>query len=354
MIFVFRIGSLGDSLVSLPALYDIKKRHPSEKIVLITNDPKKNYLSTWNIVQYTDVFDDLLTYDGSRFLSVLRLIQNIRKVKEEKMLYYLPPFRTTQQVKRDKFIFGFLAGIKNIIGLEEAIVKLASRNEKGELLTLEKEYSRLLRIVQGKKEKASISNFSMSTPLLIPSQDDYQKIKELLPQDTANKTLIAIAHGTNMQAKKWDIENFQTLLKSLNQLSDNLLFILVGGNEDYLEGERLKDNVENCINLAGKTSIMNSAALLEQCDLFIGNDTGAMHLASVMGTSVVGIFSARDNPGKWEPYGDKYTILLKKVNCEGCMLMDCVEEEKKCIMMISVNEVLEAAKSNLKHKKVLK
>jgi len=342
LVFVFRVGSLGDSLVSLPALHHIKKLHPKEKIILITNDPKKNYLSTWNIVKYADVFDDLMTYDGSRISSVMKLIKNIRRIKEEKTLYYLPPFRTEKQVKRDKLLFSYLAGIEKVIGLDTAVARLAGKDKEGKLLTLEKEYTRLLKVVLN--EKDSLNNFLPNTPLLKPSLENYKQVQKLLHSQIEDEQLIAIAHGTNMQAKKWELENFKELMKLLNKSYENLTFVLVGGKEDFNEGEKLREEIENCINLAGKTSIIESAVLLEKCDLFIGNDTGTMHLASVMGTPVIGIFSARDNPGKWEPYGENNITLRKEVKCEGCMLVECIYEDKKCIKMIDVNDVFNVTK----------
>ena len=349
MILVFRIGSLGDSLVSLPALHYIQQKHKNEKIILITNDPKNNHLSSWNVVKYANVFDDYIKYSGNKIRNIIELIISIRKIKEKKTLYYLPPFRTRKQVKRDRFLFHTLAGIETIVGLDEAVASLASQDSNGKLLILEKEYTRLLKVVL---ENETYNDALLPrAPLLKPTIETYKKVQTLMRTNMKNDNaslLIAIAHGTNMQAKKWDLKNFEALMLSLNEEYENIHFILVGGAEDYNEGELLRNSVKNCINLAGKTSIVESAALLERCDLFIGNDTGATHLASIMGTSVIGIYSARDNPGKWEPYGKNYTFIRKEVDCAGCMLTECIEDNKKCMTMISIMEVFDIVKFFLK------
>jgi len=338
MIFVFRIGSLGDSLVSLPALYQIQKEHSSEEIILITKKSQKNHLNSWDILKYTNIFKKVLWYDEKNIKSIFKMIFKIRQIKEKTTLYYLPPFRTSKQITRDYFMFKHLASINTTIGFKNAQTTLARKNSKGILLKLESEYSRLLNIVLNHNK-----SFAPTLPLLKPKDIDYTTINKLTSSISSNSILIAIAHGTNMPSKKWELDNFQKLITLLNSTLENLFFIVLGGKEDKLEGKYLEEKNHNCLNLSGETSIIESAALLEKCNLFIGNDTGTMHLASVMGTPTIGIFSARDNLGKWEPYGDNNTIIRKNIECEGCMLIECIEKDNKCIKMIDVNEVYQTS-----------
>jgi len=99
---------------------------------------------------------------------------------------------------------------------------------------------------------------------------------------------------------------------------------------------------------AGALRVRDSAALLERCRLFIGNDTGTMHLAASSGVPCVALFSARDEPGKWEPMGERNVVLRKSVPCAGCMLTSCDERDRLCLRLIEVEEVIDAASSLLK------
>ncbi|HIC90658.1 MAG TPA: hypothetical protein EYP21_01060 [Syntrophaceae bacterium] len=65
-----------------------------------------------------------------------------------------------------------------------------------------------------------------------------------------------------------------------------------------------------------------------------------MQLAEAVGTPVVAIFSARDFPGKWYPYGEKHRVIRKSIECEVCYKEEC--EHISCLKSISVEEVLEA------------
>ena len=85
-----------------------------------------------------------------------------------------------------------------------------------------------------------------------------------------------------------------------------------------------------------------SAAALKKSALFIGHDSGPMHLSAAVRTPCVAIFSARNKPGVWFPYGEKHRVLYHQTECYGCGLEVCNNEDKKCIKSITVEEVLYA------------
>ncbi len=62
----------------------------------------------------------------------------------------------------------------------------------------------------------------------------------------------------------------------------------------------------------------------------------------MVGTPCIAIFSARDYPGLWEPYGRQHIILRHEVECAGCFLEICEHYDNKCLKLITVNEVFVA------------
>jgi len=74
---------------------------------------------------------------------------------------------------------------------------------------------------------------------------------------------------------------------------------------------------------AGELSVRESAALMEGARFYLGNDTGVMHLAAAVSIPCVGVFSARNWPGIWEPYGHGHKVLRFDVPCSGCHLAVC-------------------------------
>jgi ADP-heptose:LPS heptosyltransferase len=95
------------------------------------------------------------------------------------------------------------------------------------------------------------------------------------------------------------------------------------------------------VNLAGVSTLFGSAGVLKKCKCYIGNDTGTMHLAAFLGVSCLALFSDRDEIGKWDPYGSGHIILRKTVECSGCMLEIC-NQDNRCLKAITVNDAHQA------------
>ena len=122
------------------------------------------------------------------------------------------------------------------------------------------------------------------------------------------------------------------------------MLVVVGGRDDTARGEELRRAWgPRARNLAGELSPYGSAEVLRQCVAYVGNDTGAMHLAGMVGTPCVALFSARDYPGQWEPYGDGHEVLRHETDCAGCML-DVCPYNNKCLNLITVDEAMVSLK----------
>jgi ADP-heptose:LPS heptosyltransferase len=154
---------------------------------------------------------------------------------------------------------------------------------------------------------------------------------------------IAVAPGSKMASKRWPQERFVQVVAKLHQRFPDYQFIVFGDYRDETLGDELVERYRgDCVNLAGRLSVLESAALLEQCAAYIGNDTGTMHLAAMVGCPCVAIFSSRDAPGRWDPIGQGHVVLRSDPSCAGCMLEECVERKNRCLTDISVDQVIDA------------
>ena len=145
-----------------------------------------------------------------------------------------------------------------------------------------------------------------------------------------------------MPAKIWPEERYLTVGYSLiNELG--AIPIIFGDTVDRALGNRLIKAWKSGVNAAGELSVRQAAAVLARCRFYVGNDTGTMHLAAAVKTPCVAIFSARDWPGRWYPYGENNIVLREAVDCEGCMLNVC-NRDLECINMITVESVIAASR----------
>jgi lipopolysaccharide heptosyltransferase III len=340
-VLVFRVGQLGDTLVALPAIDAIRRRHPDHRLVLLTDEqpPELKRVSSWEVLGPTGWFDAVLPYRPARgwrqALTALRLLARLRRLKPD-VVYDLAPERSPRQIRRDRF-FMRLVGATRYHGGAPRLER--GRPPDGRLPRLEPEWKRLLGIVGGPPEPAPFR-------LAVPGEARRrvrQRFADLgIPEDAA---VLAIAPGSTMPAKRWPVERFREVGQRLLSENAGLHVLVLGGEEDAPLGDALCGEWgERAHNLAGALSVYESAAALTRGRGYLGNDTGAMHLAAMVGVPCVALFSARDHPGVWEPYGEGHTVLRHETDCAGCRLEVCTERGNECLRLIGVEEALRAAR----------
>ena len=104
----------------------------------------------------------------------------------------------------------------------------------------------------------------------------------------------------------------------------------VGAKTEFGESEKMGQFwPDQKVNLCGALTPRKSAATLGKTAVFIGHDGGPMHLAATVGIPCVAIFSARNKPGKWFPFGSGHPVIFHKTECNGCGLEACELEKQK-------------------------
>lgn len=344
-ILVFRVGQLGDTLISLPAIAAIRRRHPDHRLVLLTEyQPMgSGNVSAWDVLGPTGWFDDVMYYAPTQNIfqkvkTMTVLAQRIRMLQPE-LIYDLAPERTARQGRRDQFFFRWIAGIRNYSG--GGFLAKPPKNAQGVLPRIEPEWNRLLRVIGAESEAGE---FHLQVPA--PEQ---QRARDLLRGAGLSESdkLLAVGPGSKMPAKLWPREHFRELGQRLLAADPALRLLVVGGKEDSALGAALcAEWGARSHNLAGRLSIYGSAAVLQRCVAYAGNDAGAMHLAGMAGIPCAALFSARDYPGQWEPYGSAHVILRHETECAGCMRTVC-PYDNKCLGLITVDEVERAVRNIL-------
>ncbi len=355
-ILVFRTGQLGDTIVSLPAIHAIRAAYPDHRLILLTPTQPDNLVSPLEILGGAKIFSQVLFYVTPRasriaWLHTGALAIKIRRLRPE-ALFYLRGF-PWRDFRRDKFFFQILCGIRKSYGLDEPTDNLNYRDGSGRLLRYPSEVDRLLGIVATANRPVPVGE---KVDFGIPISDKKAfRIKSLWQYEGISRDdlVIALGPGSKMPAKRWPLERFVEVGNLLLSRLTNCRMVIFGGPEDHPLGEEIRLALgERVLNLAGQLTVLESAEGLRRCSLYVGNDTGVMHLAAAVGVPCVAIFSARDHPGRWEPYGNNHVVLRKKPPCAGCYLQECTEHGMICLKEIQVREVLEAIQKILAMKNV--
>jgi ADP-heptose:LPS heptosyltransferase len=347
VILIYRFGQLGDTLIAMPAISAIYHKYPGHTLILLTDQHLNNatYVSSWDILGPTNWFEKVVFYNPnlnplSKLKLTFKLIRELRDLRID-YIFNLSPERSKLASIRDKLFFYFATSPKHYFSSPFFNPPPAIN---GSLPRVSPEWNKLLALLPDHDYSVS-ERFALS----IPSKERetayafcrFEKI------DFSTR-LIAIGPGSKMSAKRWPKEYFLELGSRIISDFPDFQLLIFGGKEDALLANELCSHWKGkATNLAGRVSIYGAASILEKCDLYVGNDTGTMHLAAMVAVPCVALFSARDYPGKWEPYGEHHIVLRHATACEGCMLNIC-KYENECLKKISVNEAYSAMASIIK------
>lgn len=338
-VLIYRLGSLGDTAVALPALHLVERTFPNARRVLLTNIPIQSKApAAQAIIEGSGLVHDYMAYPvGTRSVrELLALWWRIRRLRPQ-VVVYLMASRGERAVRRDAGFF-HLYGAQRIIGLP--VGDLAENQFDPATNLWESEASRLLRCIRplGEADVADLRNWDLRLTLA----EQERAAKELAGID-GNPFIIA-AIGGKFQTTDWGTENWQSLLRTLSARMPLHLLVMVGAQEDHAASEIASAHwPRKTVNLCGRLSPRETAAVAARAELFLGRDSGPKYLAAVGGVPCAIVYSARNRPGIWFPPGQVHRNVFHNVDCANCNLAVCVEQRKKCITGITVDEMLTAA-----------
>ncbi len=342
-VLIYRLGSLGDTVVALPCYHLIARAFPNAERRLLTNIPiHAKAPAAAAVLGDSGLIQCYIDYPvGMRDLrQVLAVRAAIRRFRPQ-VLIYLASLRGYRTALRDKAFFR-LSGIPELIGFPDSSKDCQRRQLPGG--DLEPEAARLAQSIRslGPIELDQPSNWDLRLDTAEIERAD-RLIANLQPGP-----LLAVSVGTKVQAKDWGEDNWTALLTRMASLLPDHRLVLIGAAEEAAVSERAAIAWKGrSLNLCGSASPRESAAVMRSATLFLGHDSGPMHLAAAMGVHCVAIFAARNFPRVWFPCGSRHTVIYHRTDCAGCELETCIEQKKKCLLSITVEEVLAAVLANI-------
>ena len=132
------------------------------------------------------------------------------------------------------------------------------------------------------------------------------------------RLLIGIHPGGNWEYKLWDRKNFADVASILAEKLNAAILLFAGPNERHLQAQ-VAEMMDIPPVLVQTDDLRHLAAFISACDVYIGNDTGPMHIAAAVGTPVVALFGST-NPIRSGPYGESHTVVQSGINlgCNPC------------------------------------
>ena len=181
---------------------------------------------------------------------------------------------------------------------------------------------------------------NIKPPFLVVPDEAREKANSLLGL-ISDKPFVAIFAGASIPEKHWEVKKFAKLAMEINRAGYQL--VVIGSEKERAAGEEIVRGL-NCYNLAGKTSLVETAAIIEKSSLLVSGDSGVLHIAAGLGKPTVSLFGP-SNIKKWAPKGERHIVISSTLPCSPCSKFGCTPKcliNAKCMQDISVDEVAEA------------
>jgi heptosyltransferase III len=349
-ILVYHIGTLGDTIVSVPALRVIRRTYgDGADIYMLSDFGGTELVQASEVLRGTGLVDHFLDYRraNGRFQKLVGGIEawwNIVRHRFDAVVYLMQSERSARAVKRDKLFFG-LCGIRKRLAFEAFTREfLYPRDANGVPQVVEHEALRRAKRLQRAGFDA-LREGELDEPFLRAPEADQENAKAWLAKNRRfpEKILAGFCPGTKMTAKVWPTDRVAEIGRRL--LADGRFeIVIVGGPADVNLAETLIQEWGAGLNAAGSFSVMGSAAVLHQCKFVFAVDSGPMHMAAVGGIPCVALFSSVDYPGRFSPLGRNHVMFRHAVPCAACRLQVCPVEGHPCMTGITTEEVWQGVK----------
>ena len=330
VICVHRVGQIGDLFCALPAIYEIRKRHPYAHLMLLTSSGSKARLGLNEFILSIDWLDEVIFYDRD-YKSIYLTYKNLSSKKIDQWIA-LPQDRTNLIIELRNMIFASMVNSKSVNGFLinsfPWLEKLQANN--GHFIS---ESERLLHIVHKDYSANASLILSFKNNVSNSLRDYEERLRTQL-----KFPLMVMAPGSNRSTNQWPIERFSIVAE--RWIGGGGSLIILGSQKDVNLGNMISRHCPSklIVDLTGRLSLIESLEVMKLATLFVGNDTGPMHMAASVGVPCVVAFSARDYPVKWYPSGSKNVIFRKDVACSPCISEVCTNNNL-CLDLIGIEEL---------------
>jgi len=353
-ILILRLDEIGDVVLTSAFLREVRRNFPQAKITLVVKPEIYNLVELCHHVDHVDTFDGRVhqqhAVDGHK---IMVAFCDEKLWSEQFELCIIP--RYDHDMYRATLL-AYLSGASIRVAYTEQTTPYKVHRNKGlDLL--------LTHVVPGSGVLHEVErNLAILGYLGCIVEDRSLEVwtdtcdEQFAAQALAdNKELrIALSPGKADNARAWPIQRYIDVARYLIT-GYNARVLIFGSAAEAQVGQRLKEAFpQQVVDFSGRTTLRQTAALLKQCHLYIGRDTGVMHMATAVGTPVVEICChARSadpgymySPRRFGPWGVPAVIVQPEVVLPPCR-EGCRHSQPHCILQVTVDQVKVAVASML-------
>ncbi|MBI3813172.1 MAG: glycosyltransferase family 9 protein [Nitrospinae bacterium] len=332
-ILVIRGGALGDFILTLPALYALRKSFPAAHIELMANPSflplSRKYIDRgegidkngiWNFfTENGELPEELKNYFHSfKLIILLRpdkegcFRENLKSSGVQKIVYHNPASpclkHTGTRINNKHFSIQIMDSLSPL-----GVTAMRGHPPNNRIVA-----RGFIPRFQPTIKVGATYTANGYKPEIDFTDEDIKFAEEFLP--SCERGIVAIHPGSGSEKKNWMVERFAEVAKILSKKGFKI--ILISGPADKNTKKRFLKLTDFTPVLAENLSIMKLASVIKRCDYYIGNDSGVTHLSALTGVKTIALYGPTD-PAVWSPIGKKVTVIKR----------DCLEN-------VSVKDVL--------------
>ncbi len=324
---------LGDAVMAVPALYQLKKTIPAECPFIVVT-PK----GISDIFKALPFVDEVIETDNRSFLKSKKDIVNMKQKHAGVGVLFNNSFKNALLMK--------LAGIRKIYGA----------SARGRKILLSKAVN-FPRIRPGQFHDFHQAGLYLALAYSLGAEEwqgDFPEFKvakkihdmkyEVVALSGREKLLLVAPGAAYGEAKRWPSENYRELCNFWVENGGTVGIAGAGKEADIARIVSKGFPEDKVFDLAGKTDVSELIYILQKASLCISNDSGIMHLASAVGTPGIAIFGSTD-PYLTGPLSKKWKVFHEKQCCAPCFKRECAKGSYSCLRAVRPEDVIDYVKS---------
>jgi heptosyltransferase III len=326
-ILIIKLRYIGDVLLATPTVRAIKAARPDARVTMMVNRGTEDVLSG------NPDLDEVVVLDKGSLAAQWQLVAGLRRRRFDTVIDLTDGDRSA--------FLSWISGASVRIGFND------EHRWRGRC------YTEVVQPVPGVRHRIdrdleALKPMSIQAgskdPQLWLTPEEANSADQLLDQLGVQRSqpIVILQPGARYWFKAWPPERFAELADQLT--SQFGCQVLIGGSDQDIDlAKQIQQMAKRKpIIMAGRTTIKQFAAIAKKTALFVGSDSGAMHIASAVGTPVVALFGP-SSPREWGPRGGPVEVLYKEIDCRSCFHPTCTRGEENCMRLIAVHEVVAAA-----------
>ncbi len=310
-------NQFGDMLCVIPFLRSLRHTYPDAFIAMLAKPLNSQALMG------SPYLNEVIVYDKSKFIRApFKVWRFGRSLRKRKFDLAIVPSPVSMSVTSD--VIAFFSGARRRIGPASLMGK---KNLTGYLYNVQVPlaWSQTDAVHQTQRnidiaKILVLDTVSLELELGL-TEDEIREGAEFLASKRGGRELVVGFHpGAAKPANRWDALRFAEIANRCAEILGAFLVISAGKNDAEPAGEMMLNVPNDYAKVDNPIRFL--ASVIRQCDLFISNDTGIMHLSAAVGTPTLSLFGPTD-PLQWAPIGQQHRFILGQGN-----LMDAITVEK--------------------------